>query len=226
MEARIQVASAVCTRGWKTTKLPSPSLDSNSLWNRFRPQSAWARRKEIGGRQWLDQRRSWSYGRADSQKNGIQESWLPAGLLNCIFEIEIRIIVKIWINLDPIEELDPLDPKNIWIFIEIQLFFRIGSLIKRSRSYLPDPKWPKRSGSRIPSVGFDPPLVGFEGHFHRNVQPSSCVMGKNLFPSKAGFFCNKIIKDVFNGLNGAVVLYPYFCIIDGITCGSNIMRTY
>ena len=34
------------------------------------------------------------------------------------------------------------------------------------------------------------------------------------------------IKHVFDRLNGAVVLYHYFCLIDGITCGSNIMRTY
>ena len=32
------------------------------------------------------------------------------------------------------------------------------------------------------------------------------------------------VKHVFDRLNGAVVLYHNFCLIDGITCGSNIMR--
>ena len=34
-----------------------------------------------------------------------------------------------------------------------------GSLTKKTGSHLPDPKWPKRSGSRIPGVGIGPPLV-------------------------------------------------------------------
>ena len=45
---------------------------------------------------------------------------------------------------------------------------------------------------------------------------------QNLFGSKlilAG-------KHVFDRLNGAVVLYHYLCLIDGITCGSNIVRSY
>ena len=36
----------------------------------------------------------------------------------------------------------------------------------------------------------------------------------------------RAVRHVFYGLSGAVVLYHCFCLIDGITCGSKIMRTY